>query len=69
MNTCILGLINERITPPEGAIIDGYHILGGTIVGINPGVVHHNTKISGEELDVFRAERRRGGPEQARKMA
>ena len=57
-----LGLINERITPPGGANIDGYHIPGGTIVGINPWVIHRNTDIFGKDVDVFRPERWLEGP-------
>lgn len=52
-----LGLVNERVTPPEGAFIDGYHIPGGTIVGINPWVIHRNAKIFGDDVDDFRPER------------
>ncbi|KAI0446170.1 benzoate 4-monooxygenase cytochrome P450 [Xylaria telfairii] len=52
-----LGLINERVTPPEGAIIDGYRIPGGTIVGINPWVIHRNRKVYGDDVDTFRPER------------
>ncbi|KAI1442488.1 benzoate 4-monooxygenase cytochrome P450 [Annulohypoxylon stygium] len=52
-----LGLVNERVTPAEGAIIDGFKIPGGTIVGINPWVIHRNTDIYGEDVDVFRPER------------
>ncbi|CAG8900566.1 unnamed protein product [Penicillium egyptiacum] len=58
-----LGLINERVTPPEGARIDGYHIPGGTIVGINPWVIHRNTEIFGEDVETFRPERWLDGPE------
>lgn len=59
-----LGLVNERVTPPEGAIIDGYHIPRGTVVGINPWVIHRNTDIFGEGADTFRPERWLEGPEQ-----
>ncbi|KAK7993614.1 hypothetical protein PG989_006995 [Apiospora arundinis] len=58
-----LGLINERVIPPEGAIIDGYHIPGGTVVGINPWVMHRNTEIFGEDIDTFRPERWLEGPQ------
>ncbi|OQD61524.1 hypothetical protein PENPOL_c016G07209 [Penicillium polonicum] len=58
-----LGLINERVTPPEGARIDGYHIPGGTIVGISPWVIHRNTEIFGEDVETFRPERWLDGPE------
>ncbi|RYC62500.1 hypothetical protein CHU98_g3725 [Xylaria longipes] len=58
-----LGLVNERVTPPEGAIIDGYRIPGGTIVGINPWVIHRNSSIFGEDVDTFRPERWLDEPE------
>ncbi|KAI0010205.1 benzoate 4-monooxygenase cytochrome P450 [Xylariaceae sp. FL0662B] len=58
-----LGLVNERVVPPEGATIDGYNIPGGTIVGINPWVIHRNTEIFGEDVDVFRPERWLDGSE------
>ncbi|KAI0114132.1 benzoate 4-monooxygenase cytochrome P450 [Nemania sp. FL0031] len=59
-----LGLVNERVTPREGAIIDGYRIPGGTIVGINPWVIHRNTAIFGEDVETFRPERWLDGPEE-----
>ncbi|KAI0817139.1 benzoate 4-monooxygenase cytochrome P450 [Xylaria sp. FL0064] len=59
-----LGLVNERVTPPEGAVIDGYRIPGGTIVGINPWVIHRNSRIFGEDVDTFRPERWLDGPEE-----
>lgn len=52
-----IGLISERVTPPEGTIIDGYKIPGGTIVGVNPWVIHRNTAIFGDDVDSFCPER------------
>ncbi|PHH64517.1 hypothetical protein CDD81_4296 [Ophiocordyceps australis] len=60
-----LGLINERVTPPKGAHIDGYNIPGGTIVGINPWVIHRNTEIFGQDVETFRPERWLDGPEES----
>ncbi|KAK6951538.1 hypothetical protein Daesc_006059 [Daldinia eschscholtzii] len=51
------GTIIERKAPREGAIIDGYHIPGGTIVGVNAWVLHNNKKVYGEDSDQFRPER------------
>ena len=51
------GLILERIVPREGAVIDGYELLGGTIVGVNAWVLHQNKSIFGEDVDVFRPDR------------
>lgn len=43
--------------PAEGAEIDGYQIPGGTIVGVNAWVIHRNTDIFGNDVDIFRPER------------
>ena len=51
------GLMLERVVPPEGTIIDGYTIPGGTIVGVNAWVIHRNTEIFGEDALEFRPER------------
>lgn len=51
------GTIIERIVPQNGATIDGYYLLGGTIVGVNAWVLHCNTEIYGKDVDVFRPER------------
>jgi cytochrome P450 len=51
------GLILERVVPPSGAIIDGYAIPGGTIVGVNGWLIHFNTEIYGEDVHEFRPER------------
>ncbi|KAI0855798.1 benzoate 4-monooxygenase cytochrome P450 [Xylaria cubensis] len=59
-----LGLVNERVTPPGGAIIDGYHIPAGTVVGVNPWVIHRNSSIFGEDVETFRPERWLDGPEE-----
>ncbi|KAI0973508.1 benzoate 4-monooxygenase cytochrome P450 [Xylaria arbuscula] len=58
------GLVNERVVPKGGAMIDGFHIPGGTIVGINPWVIHGNTDLFGDDVDVFRPERWIKGPEE-----
>ena len=51
------GLILERLVPAEGAVIDGYTLPGGTIVGVNAWVIHFNKDIYGEDVHVFRPER------------
>ncbi|KAF2676486.1 cytochrome P450 [Lentithecium fluviatile CBS 122367] len=58
-----LGLINERVVPREGAVINGFKLPGGTVVGVNPWAIHHNTEIFGEDVDVFRPERWLDSPE------
>lgn len=52
-----VGLIMERVVPREGAVIDGYNLPGGTIVGVNPWAIHHNSEIFGEDVHAFRPER------------
>ncbi|EUC50975.1 hypothetical protein COCMIDRAFT_21686 [Bipolaris oryzae ATCC 44560] len=51
------GLPFERVVPPEGVLIDGEFIKGGTIVGCNAWVIHRRTEIFGENLDDFVPER------------
>ncbi|KAI1095697.1 benzoate 4-monooxygenase cytochrome P450 [Rostrohypoxylon terebratum] len=52
-----IGLICERVVPAGGVTIDGYKIPPGTVVGVNPWVIHHNADIFGEDVNVFRPER------------
>lgn len=47
----------ERIVPEGGTNLCGTHLEAGTIVGINPAVMHHNQDIFGEDADVFRPNR------------
>jgi cytochrome P450 len=58
-----LGLINERVVPREGAVINGYKLPGGTIVGVNPWAMHYNPEIFGVDVDIFRPERWLESPE------
>jgi len=52
-----VGLILERHVPPQGAIICGERIPGGTIVGCNAWVLHRRPEIFGEDVDAYRPER------------
>lgn len=47
----------ERIVPPSGAIICGYAIPSGTIVGVNAWVVQRDHSIFGADADEYRPER------------
>ncbi|KAJ5897370.1 cytochrome P450 [Penicillium tannophilum] len=47
----------ERIIPEGGAVLCGVHLKAGTIVGINPAVIHHDKSVFGEDAAVFRPER------------
>lgn len=53
----VIGISLPRVVPPEGAIINDQHIPGGTIVGINPWIVHRDKDIYGVDADEFRPER------------
>lgn len=47
----------ERVVPAGGAMIAGHFVPAGTIVGVNPWVVHRNTEVFGLDVDVYRPER------------
>lgn len=52
-----IGMILERLVPPQGMEICGRFIPGGTIVGCNPWVMHRRQEIFGEDVDTWRPER------------
>ena len=52
-----LGMLTERIVPPNGAVICGESIPGGTLVGCNPWVEQRNKAVFGEDSDAYRPER------------
>ncbi|KAK4233588.1 putative cytochrome P450 oxidoreductase [Achaetomium macrosporum] len=52
-----VGLLLERTVPPEGCMIAGTWLPGGTIVGINPWVLHRDAEVYGEDAGEFRPER------------
>lgn len=51
-----IGLLLERHVPKEGAEVCGQYIPGGTIVGVNAWVTHHDSKVF-PEPDKFIPER------------
>lgn len=51
------GLILERVVPPQGMTILDTFIPGGTIIGINPWVVHRRAEVFGVDANAFRPER------------
>jgi cytochrome P450 len=64
-----VGLIMERHVPKGGAMIAGRHIPEGTIVGINPWVLHRDKSVYGNDADSFRPERwLEANPEQLKDM-
>lgn len=47
----------ERVVPPQGFIIDGIHIPGGTVVGCMPLLVHLDQNCFGCDAENFNPER------------
>ena len=52
-----VGMTLPRVVPPGGIEIDDTFIPAGTIVGVNPWVVHRNKQVYGDDIEVFRPER------------
>ncbi|KAL9088763.1 MAG: hypothetical protein Q9165_006072 [Trypethelium subeluteriae] len=48
-----LSMSMTRVHPTNSVTIDGYHLPAGTIVGINPYVIHQEKSIFGDDADVF----------------
>ncbi len=53
----VLPLVLERVVPPEGTVLAGAAIPGGTVVGCMPHVVQLDKSCWGEDIEVFRPER------------
>ncbi|KAJ5263439.1 hypothetical protein N7478_011044 [Penicillium angulare] len=52
-----VGMSMPRVVPPEGLVVNGKRIPGGTIAGTNPWAIHRNKDIFGDDADVFRPDR------------
>ncbi|KAK4942564.1 hypothetical protein LTR10_017693 [Elasticomyces elasticus] len=52
-----IGMILERLVPPQGMEICDQFIPGGTVVGCNPWVMHRRRDVFGEDIDTWRPER------------
>ncbi|KAJ3543789.1 hypothetical protein NM208_g3390 [Fusarium decemcellulare] len=52
-----VGLLLERVTPPQGAMICGRFVPGNTVVGCNAWVLHQHKRVFGEDAHVYRPER------------
>ncbi|KAJ5719166.1 cytochrome P450 [Penicillium malachiteum] len=47
----------ERVVPEGGTTLCGVYLEAGTIVGMNPAVIHHDKSIFGDDAAKFRPER------------
>ena len=52
-----VGMSLPRVAPAEGIEIDGKFLPAGTVVGVNPWVVHRDQEVFGEDVETFRPER------------
>lgn len=52
-----VGFPLERHVPPEGAVLCGKYLPGGTNVSMTAPVVHHDRTIFGDDAESFRPER------------
>jgi len=50
-------IVMERVVPPQGAVLAGVHIPGGTVVGCLASIVHSDQSYFGRDADEFRPER------------
>jgi cytochrome P450 len=55
--TSVIGVSLPRVVPPSGAVIDNHTIPAGTVVGMNPWIIHRSKAIYGKDADDFRPER------------
>jgi cytochrome P450 len=52
-----VGMSLPRVVPAEGIEIDNKLLPAGTIVGVNPWVVHRDQEVFGEDVEAFKPER------------
>ncbi len=61
-----VGLPLERVVPASGlSLPDGRFIAPGTIVGMNPWVVHHDKTVFGQDAESFNPDRWLQGPDES----
>jgi len=63
-----IGLPLERIVPEGGAQICGKHFEAGTVVGMNPWVIHRNRDIFGYDVYEWNPDRWLGDEAKRREM-
>ena len=52
-----LAVALERVVPPVGADVCGFHLPPGTIIGAQANVVHKDANVFGQNVETFRPER------------
>ncbi|KAL0936767.1 cytochrome P450 oxidoreductase [Colletotrichum truncatum] len=52
-----VGMTLPRVVPKGGYQVDGHFMPAGSVVGVNPWVVHRNTDVYGHDVHSFRPER------------
>ncbi|KAI1346127.1 cytochrome P450 family protein [Xylaria sp. FL0043] len=52
-----VGIVLDRDVPPEGMMIGGTYVPGGTVVGTSAWVIHRVQEVWGTDADKFRPER------------
>lgn len=52
-----IGMVLERIAPPQGVQVGKEFIQGGTVVGCNPWVIHYRREVFGDDVEMYRPER------------
>lgn len=64
-----VGGLLERMTPPQGAVIQGTWYPGNTLVGCNAWVIHQRQEVFGDDCAEFKPERWiEGDPDHIKKM-
>ncbi|KAI0180673.1 putative benzoate 4-monooxygenase cytochrome P450 [Hypoxylon sp. FL1284] len=58
----------ERVVPPEGVVVLGKHLPGGTLVGGNPYVINRHRRTFGDNPDSWEPERWLAGVEKHKKL-
>ncbi|OJJ56962.1 hypothetical protein ASPSYDRAFT_47235 [Aspergillus sydowii CBS 593.65] len=53
----ITGVSFPRHAPPAGCEVGGYYIPGAARIGVNPGIIHFDKGVFGDDADEFRPER------------
>jgi cytochrome P450 len=53
----ITGVSFPRHAPQAGCMVGGYYIPGNTRIGVNPGVIHFDKSVFGDDAETFRPER------------